>query len=55
MNTNLLKQLRGRKVIRQRRCSECREDVNNAYQSGNGDIICPRCYVEIMSNVTTQD
>lgn len=55
MNTNLLRKLRDRQVKRQRTCSECHEDVDNAYQSANGDIICPRCYVEIMSSVTEQD
>lgn len=55
MNTNLLRKLRERKVTRQRICSECNQEIDNSYQSGNGDVICPRCYLEIMSSVTEQD
>ena len=55
MNANLLRKLKERQIKRQRICSECHEEVDNSYQSGNGDIICPRCYVEIMSSVTEQD
>lgn len=55
MNINLLKKLKERKTTRSKICSECKEETDNNYQSANGDIICPRCYVEIMSSVTEQD
>ncbi len=55
MKTNLLKQLRQKSETRLKRCSECHEDVENTYQSSNGDVICPRCYIALMSSITEQD